>query len=98
MRWSERSDAADQSVLLDPPGFWLRLPEPRKRPWINVLDLLVHAQQDVLREAKVIRLFLIENLVGRLDGRLPLRLRTMRSAVINRFVERRILVLDRVVL
>src|SRR5438128_8641460 len=87
-----------RNQLLNPPRFGLGLALARERAGGDVLDLLVHPEQHVLRKAKVVRLLLVEDLVRGLDRRLAIRLRAMRTAVLDHLVEVRILVLDVVVL
>src|SRR5215472_4320308 len=78
--------------LLDPPCFRPCLPLPRKRPWLNVLHLLIHPEQKGPGEAKVIRLVLVQDLIGPLERRLPIRGGALRAAVLNRLIQVRILV------
>src|SRR6266700_998479 len=74
---------ARQSRLLDPPCLRLRLSVPRIGPGVNVLDLLVYPEQDVRREPEVVGLLLVEDLIGRLDGRFAISLRAVHSAIVD---------------
>src|SRR5262245_48147765 len=69
--------------LLDPPRLGLGLSVAGERPGGDVLDLFAHAQQLVVHEAEVVRLVVVQDLVGRLDGRLSLGLPAVGAAVVD---------------